>query len=177
MTKYLVPVGFFAAMMGLLWYGLSLKPSELPSTKIGKDLPAMALPTLASPQSLTTEKVFEGKVSLFNIWATWCLSCRKEHKSLEDISHQYSINMVGLAYQDKVEDVKHWLKEQGNPYDTLFFDVNGRYGMELGVYGTPETFIVDHKGRVRYKHVGPIDMTVWQETLWPFIQELEREAV
>lgn len=174
--KYLAPVGFFAVMMGLLWYGLSLKPSELPSTRVGKPLPALALPTLSTPQVLTTEKIFNGKVSVFNVWATWCLSCRKEHKTLEDISHQYPVHLVGMAYQDKVEEVKDWLNEQGNPYHTLFFDVDGRYGMELGVYGTPETFIIDQDGRVRFKQVGPIDMKVWQETLWPLIQKLEEKT-
>tara|TARA_R110001583_G_scaffold167425_2_gene320222 strand:- start:6678 stop:7211 length:534 start_codon:yes stop_codon:yes gene_type:complete len=162
-------LGFF------LWKGLSLNPKELPSALVGKPVPQFELPWLEKPGQTLTQEVLKGKVSLLNVWATWCPSCRTEHPFLMELAHRRGIPIYGIDYKDKVPAANKWLSELGNPYVANVVDEKGSLGLDLGVYGAPETYIVDQNGVIRYRHAGPLNDAIWKRNLLPVFQQLQSE--
>lgn len=172
MGRY-VALGLFLVLVVFLGVGLTLNPREVPSPLIGKPAPAFRLPTVAdAAKSIGTEDL-RNQVSLLNVWASWCVSCRQEHPLLVELSRKGSVPIYGLNYKDTRPDALRWLSALGNPYVTSAFDEDGRVGIEWGVYGVPETFVVDREGIIRYKHTGPVTPEAWEKTLLPLIQKLQ----
>jgi len=174
--RYVLPLIFFLMVALLLWRALSLHPNQIPSPLINKPVPTFELPTLMEPESHINQNDFKGQVTLLNVWATWCYSCALEHNNLLAISEQEGFVLYGLDYKDDRETAINWLKEHGNPFKTIAFDTEGKVGIDWGVYGTPETFIIDKKGIIRHKLIGPITDSVWEKELKPLIEKLRREA-
>ena len=174
MNRFLLPLGAFALIAVLLWRGLDLDPRELPSTLIDKPAPAFLLESLSDPANPVSVKQFEGKVWLLNVWASWCVACLHEHPIITTLSDH--IDIVGLNYKDKRQDALQWLEKHGNPYLTSGFDEIGDVGIDYGVYGVPETFVIDQKGHIRFKHIGPVTAESMTSQLLPVIQTL-RESV
>lgn len=173
--KLFIPLIVFALLAGLFLFALKREgydPQALPSALLGQQLPAFSLPTIESDDRLT-EKDITGEVMLLNVWATWCPTCRAEHAYLNQLAQQ-GVRIVGLDYKDDREQARQWLATLGNPYAINLFDAEGRLGLDLGVYGAPETFLIDRSGQVRYKHVGVIDEKVWLETLKPLYDGLNK---
>ena len=164
--KLFIPLFIFAVLAAFLWRGLSLDPNYLPSALIDKPVPAFELPNLREPDQLVKTEELLGEPYLLNVWATWCPSCRVEHPYLLQLAEQ-GVKIVGLNYKDEDEPAKDWLKHFKDPYSLIIADREGRLGLDLGVYGAPETFIVDAQGIIRYKHVGVVDERVWRSTLAP----------
>jgi cytochrome c biogenesis protein CcmG/thiol:disulfide interchange protein DsbE len=173
MARYLLPLGIFAILASFLYAGLSLNPRDIGSTRLDKVAPTFTLPTVEDPSKTLNQQVFLGKVSLFNAWASWCVSCRQEHPVLMQLAQYTQIPIYGLNYKDNLDDARNVLQKQGNPYLANAFDEKGRIGMDWGVIGTPETFIVDKRGVVRYKHIGPLSPEVLQQKILPLIKQLE----
>jgi cytochrome c biogenesis protein CcmG, thiol:disulfide interchange protein DsbE len=169
---YLLPLGLFAVMMVFFFFGLGLNPRLIPSPLIGQAAPAFSLPKLSNPNEIIQQTDFQGEISLLNIWATWCTSCRQEHPVLMKIAASKEVPIYGLYYKDEPANGVVWLKDYGNPYRENAVDVDGKVGIEWGAYGTPETFLIDQKGIIRHKHVGPISWHDWQTTLLPMINSL-----
>jgi cytochrome c biogenesis protein CcmG/thiol:disulfide interchange protein DsbE len=169
----LVPLSIFIALLFFLWRGLYLQPEILPSTLIGKPLPAFHLSNLLDPDKPFTERNFKGQVILLNVWASWCSACEMEHAMLMRIKKDYGIPIYGIAYKDDPESTQLFLNTLGNPYTIIGNDSTGDVSMDLGVYGTPETFIVDKKGIIVYRHVGIINEQVWENEFLPLLQSLE----
>jgi cytochrome c biogenesis protein CcmG/thiol:disulfide interchange protein DsbE len=161
-----------ALVLGIfLWQGLKLDPRELPSALIGKPFPAFTLNTVKDEQAQITEKALKGQVSLVNVWATWCVSCRQEHPELVRIARETGIPIFGLNYKDTRPEAVRWLEEYMDPYQLSLFDADGRVGLDLGVYGAPETYIVDKDGMIRYRFVGVIDRNIWLNELLPEVNK------
>ncbi len=175
MLKFLVPVILFLVLMGFLFIGLYKDPSEVPSPLIGKPVPEFSLPRLLE-SSVITEKEFLGKVSLVNVWATWCFACKQEHPILNNLAAQNVVPIYGLNYKDDSQQAKLYLKEFGNPYVANAVDESGRTSIDWGVYGAPETFVVDKKGIIRHKHIGPLTKEDVESKILPLIQALNNEA-
>ncbi len=171
--KLFLPLAVFGLLAGLFWRGLSLDPTAMPSALIDKPMPAFDLPLLQDPTARKTQEALQGQVSLVNVWATWCVACKVEHPYLVSLAQQ-GINIIGLNYKDDSASALKWLQELGNPYQFVIVDQDGRLGIDLGVFGAPETYLVDKRGMIRYRHVGIIDERVWNETLLPLVQELNR---
>ncbi len=169
---YLLPLGLFAVLMLLFFFGLGLNPRLIPSPLIGQPTPAFSLPKLSNPSELIQHTDLKGEVSLLNIWATWCTSCRQEHPVLMKIAESKEVPIYGLYYKDVPEQGVVWLQNYGDPYRENAVDENGKVGIEWGAYGTPETFLIDREGIIRYKHVGPISWHDWEVTLLPMIHSL-----
>jgi cytochrome c biogenesis protein CcmG, thiol:disulfide interchange protein DsbE len=169
----LVPLLFLSALGIVLWRGLSLNPRQLPSPLVNKPIPAFSLPNLLQPQQAFASSALNGQIALLNVWATWCISCRVEHPVLVDIAKRQHIPIYSLDYKDSRVAASEWLHQFGNPYRAIGFDHDGKVAINLGVYGTPETFIIDQHGIIRYKHIGPITEDVWQTEVMPEIQKLE----
>jgi cytochrome c biogenesis protein CcmG, thiol:disulfide interchange protein DsbE len=172
MKKFLIPIGMFALLGILLAYGLKLDPRKIPSPLIDKPLPAFSLPTLENPKKSLANADLKDKVVLVNVWASWCVACKQEHPVLLALSRDKQVPIIGLNYKDRREDAAHMLKVEGNPYDVSIMDADGRVGIDWGVYGVPETFVVDKQGVIRYKQIGPITPEAWEKTLLPLIQKL-----
>jgi len=173
-SRFLVPIGFFI-LIGLLFVGLYLNPREVPSPFIGKPAPDFTLPRLLSPEETMSPKDMLGQVWLLNVWATWCNQCRAEHDSLIALSRTSTVPIVGLNYKDKDDLAKNWLQQLGNPYLLNAVDADGRVAIDWGVYGAPETFVIDKKGIIRHKHIGPVHPQLLKETLLPMIKQLQGE--
>lgn len=171
-VRFLFPLLAFLALAGLLYKGLSLDPKKVPSPLIDKPAPAFSLPLLEAPEKLITQDKFKNQVSLLNVWATWCVSCRQEHPVLMQLA-QTGIPIYGLDYKDTRPDAKRWLTRFGNPYAANAFDEDGRVGINWGVYGTPETFVIDKQGIIRHKHIGPLTADVINRELLPMIKQLQ----
>lgn len=167
----LLPLAIFLVGVGFLYRGLFLDPSELPSALIGKPFPAFNLPALDQPERSLSLADFQGKPALVNVWATWCPSCRAEHPVLNKLAES-GVNIYGINYKDERPAAQKWLKELHNPYQLNIEDAQGTLGLDLGVYGAPETFFVDAGGIIRHKYVGVIDERVWREKLAPVYQQL-----
>jgi cytochrome c biogenesis protein CcmG/thiol:disulfide interchange protein DsbE len=157
---------------GFLWKGLKLNPAELPSALIGKSVPHFSIPDISHSQKNITETIFKGQVALLHVWSSWCTACQKEAEFIHDIVKNHKLFMVGLIYYDNLKDAKEWLAVKGNPYQINLFDKEGRLAMDFGVYGTPETFVIDKQGIIRYRHVGPLNEALWQQKLLPLINQL-----
>ncbi len=167
----LIPLFGFAALFAALAYGLTRDPRILPSELIEKPFPTFALDNLANDAVLENE-IFEGRVSLVNIFGSWCVSCTVEHPQLMEISQSLDIQMVGVDWRDTRENAVRWLSENGDPYDAVIFDPDSHLIVDLGVVGAPETFIVDQNGDIRYKHVGIITPDDWKNDLHPIVESL-----
>ena len=150
MKKYLVPLTIFAVLGLLLAYGLNLDPRKIPSPLIGKSLPAFSLTTIADPARKVGRDDLLGRAYLLNVWASWCVACRQEHPFLNELARNKIVPIIGLNYKDKREDALGWLGSLGNPYELSLADIDGRLGIDLGVYGVPETFVIDKQGVIRY---------------------------
>lgn len=172
MTRYLLPLGVFIALVLLLGAGLGLNPRLVPSPLVGKPLPEFDLQQLRAPERSLTRKDLTGKVSLLNAWATWCVECRREHPVLVAIAQQGKVPVYGLNYKDQRPDALQWLQRLGDPYVASGFDADGRVGIDLGVYGLPETFLVDRHGTIIHKHIGPISTEIWEREFVPVIERL-----
>lgn len=169
---YLLPLFLFAVLMVFFFFGLGNNPRLIPSPLIDKPAPAFSLPTLKDPDTLFRQSDLKGDVSLLNIWATWCPSCKQEHPVLLKIAASSNVPIYGLFYKDDAAKGVVWLENYGDPYQANAVDVEGKVGIEWGVYGTPETFVIDAQGIIRYKHVGPVSWDDWQNTLLPLIESL-----
>ena len=167
----LLPLALFLVLAVFLYRGLFLNPAELPSALIGKPVPAFSLPAVDDPARTLSEADLKGKPALLNVWATWCVSCKAEHPVLTELAAQ-GVNIVGINYKDDNANALKWLKEFHNPYQLDIRDEQGSLGLNLGVYGAPETFLVDKHGIIRHKFVGVIDQRVWREQLAPLYQQL-----
>ena len=174
--RFLIPLILFIVMVGFLAVGLKLDPREVPSPFIGKPTPDFNLPQLADPNKSFGNADLRGQVSLLNVWASWCVSCRQEHPLLLKLAKQSILPIYGLDYKDEREAGMDWLSRLGNPYTVSVFDADGKVGIDWGVYGVPETFVIDKQGVVRHKHTGPITEESWQKTLLPLILQLQKEG-
>ena len=176
MSRFLIPLAIFIILAIFLGIGLTRDPKLVPSPLIGKPSPAFDLPRLNEPETKFKHTDFLGQVSIFNVWASWCGACRSEHPFLMKLAQKNAVEIYGLNYKDERNDAKRWLVQYGgNPYKAIAYDNDGRSGMDWGVYGVPETFIIDKKGIVRYKHVGPLHPEIWQEEILPLIEKLKAE--
>jgi cytochrome c biogenesis protein CcmG/thiol:disulfide interchange protein DsbE len=174
-VKLFIPLFLFVALALFLFRGLQLDPTELPSALIDRPLPAFELPALGMDRLLKREDVV-GEVALFNVWATWCVSCRVEHPYLHKLAEQ-GVPIYGVNYKDDDADAMKWLAELGDPYRLNIVDAQGSLGLDLGVYGAPETYLVDAQGVIRYRHVGVVDDRVWRELLEPLYTGLKSGEV
>jgi len=172
--RVLLPLALFAVLLFFLARGLSRDPREVPSPLIGKPAPALDLPRLDEPSQRVQAAALRGRVWMLNVWASWCTACREEHHTLLNFARQGRVPIYGLDYKDGAADGQAWLRQFGNPYVASAFDAQGRAGIDWGVYGVPETFVIDAQGVVRYKHVGPLTETVIAERIEPLLKELER---
>jgi cytochrome c biogenesis protein CcmG, thiol:disulfide interchange protein DsbE len=170
-----IPLGVFAALVVLLGVGLTLNPRELPSPLVGKSAPHFELPLLLEPGKTFSPADAAGKVWLFNVWASWCSSCRAEHPVLEELARTGAVPIYALNYKDTREDATAYLRELGNPFALIAFDPQGRVGIDYGVYGTPETYVIDKRGVIRYKRVGPLTPELVKNTILPLVHELDRQ--
>jgi cytochrome c biogenesis protein CcmG/thiol:disulfide interchange protein DsbE len=173
MLRFLVPLAVFIVLVGFLWVGLSLKPREVPSPLIDKPAPAFALTRLDNPaQSITTQDL-RGQVWLLNVWASWCAACLDEHPVLVEFSKQGTVPIYGLNYKDSPDAAKAWLGKHGNPYAMSIVDADGRVGIDYGVYGVPETFLIDKQGVIRFKQIGPLTPEVLRDKILPLARRLQ----
>jgi cytochrome c biogenesis protein CcmG/thiol:disulfide interchange protein DsbE len=172
--RFLIPLAIFAALVGFLFAGLGLNPREVPSPLIGKPAPAFRLPQLHAPDRQFTRDDMLGQVWLLNIWASWCVSCRDEHPLLEALAKSKVVPIVGLNYKDKPDDAKAWLSRYGDPYALSVTDADGRIGIDWGVYGVPETFVIDKAGVIRRKHIGPVTRDSLEKKILPLVRELQK---
>ncbi|MCU7846020.1 MAG: DsbE family thiol:disulfide interchange protein [Candidatus Thiodiazotropha sp. (ex Monitilora ramsayi)] len=174
--RYSIPLVIFAVIAGFLYKGLGMNPREIPSPLIGKSIPTFSLPSVEQAETTITEKDLLGNVYLLNVWATWCASCRAEHETLVQLSRSGKIDIVGLNWKDERDKAEVWLRQLGNPYTVNIFDKKGRTAIDLGVYGAPETFLVDSQGIIHYKHAGPVTMELINETIMPIVEQLKSKG-
>lgn len=170
-----LPLFGFILMVGFLLRALFSDPTELSSALVGKPVPQFSLPDIYQPQTIHTEAVLQGRPLLLNVWATWCPTCRAEHEYLNQLAEQ-GIPIIGLNYKDDSRaKAVAWLNTLGDPYQLNLFDEQGDVAIEFGVYGAPETFVIDHHGRIRYRHVGDVNERVWQTIIAPMFQQLQQD--
>jgi len=174
MNRFVLPIAIFAALVALLAVGLTLDPRKVPSPLIGKPAPHFELPLLQEAKQTFTERDMLGKVWILNVWASWCVSCREEHPVLLELATSGAVPVYGLNYKDKREDGLAWLKGMGDPYKVSIFDFDGKVGIDYGVYGVPETYVIDKLGVIRYKCIGPLTAQIVKEKVLPLVQELSR---
>ena len=170
--RFILPLAAFAVLVGFLAVGLKLDPHEVPSPLIGKPAPAFALTRLDDAGKTIRREDMLGKVWMLNVWASWCVACRDEHPHLLAFSRTKQLPMIGLNYKDTRRDGLGWLANFGNPYDASLFDGDGRVGIDFGVYGVPETFIIDKQGMIRFKQIGAVTPEVIQNKILPLLKEL-----
>ena len=174
--QFLVPLGLFVVLLGFLGVGLNLNPREVPSPLIGKPAPAFALPRLDDPAQTIRRDDLLGKVWVLNVWASWCVACREEHPLLVAFSRRRVVPIYGLNYKDGRTEAQAWLARLGNPYDASLSDRDGRVGIDFGVYGVPETFVIDKAGVIRFKHIGPVTPEVLRDRIEPLLKQLQLDA-
>ena len=172
--RFAVPLGIFVVLAGFLFVGLGLNPREVPSPFIGKPAPAFQLTQLARPEQSFSPQQMRGEVWLFNVWASWCVACRIEHPLLVDLAKKNVIPIVGLNYKDKRDAALGWLGQFGDPYQLSVVDNDGRVGIDYGVYGVPETFVIDKSGLIRFKQIGPITEETWRNKILPLVLQLQK---
>jgi cytochrome c biogenesis protein CcmG/thiol:disulfide interchange protein DsbE len=173
MRRYLLPLAVFALLVGFLAVGLQRDPKILPSPLIDKPAPAFSLPRLDDPARTLAAADLKGKVWLLNVWASWCVACRIEHPLLVELAGSGAVPIVGLNYKDKRDEALAWLAKHGDPYVVSIVDAQGLVGIDWGVYGVPETFVVDKQGVIRLKHVGPVTPEVLREQILPLVKKLD----
>ncbi len=194
MNRYYWILGGFAALVVLLAVGLNLNPRDVPSPLVGKPAPAFTLSQLAEPDKTLSPQDMRGKVWLFNVWSSWCVSCRQEHPVLVEFSRKVDVPLIGLNYKEVRGDgefdmskmpaadekklafqrANQWLSQHGNPYKLTVMDLDGRVGIDYGVYGVPETYVIDKAGVIRMKHTGPISPEVLTQKILPLLAELNK---
>lgn len=194
MNRYYWILGGFAALVALLAVGLNLNPRDVPSPLVGKPAPAFTLSQLAEPEKTLSPKDMQGKAWLFNVWASWCVSCRQEHPILVEFSKKVDVPLIGLNYKEVRGDggfdmskmpadeekklawqrANQWLSQHGNPYTLTVMDLDGRVGIDYGVYGVPETYVIDKAGVIRMKHTGPITPEILAKKIMPLLAELNK---
>lgn len=171
---WLIPLLGFVVLLGFLANGLTQDPHRIPSPFIGREAPGFDVERLNSPGQRLSPADLKGKVWLLNVWASWCDSCREEHPLLLQYAHGLHVPLVGLDYKDSPVDARHWLAQAGNPYDMVGVDPDGHVGINYGVYGVPETYVIDRQGTIVYKQIGPITPEVLQDRLLPLIRKLSQ---
>ena len=172
MIRFLIPALLFLVLTGFLFVGLYKDPSLIPSPLIGKPIPTFATSTLRDPKKLITDKDIQGDYALINVWATWCGACKQEHSALVYLANKLQVPIYGLNYKDDRAAAINWLQQYGDPYVVNIFDENGRIGIDFGVYGAPETFLVDGDGIIHHKLVGVMTPDVWEKQFVPKIQHI-----
>lgn len=170
--RFIIPLVGFVVLVGFLAVGLKLDPREVPSPLIGKPAPAFALTRLDDAGKTIRREDMLGKVWLLNVWASWCAACRDEHPHLLAFARSKQMPMIGLNYKDTRKDGLGWLARFGDPYDASLFDVDGRVGIDFGVYGVPETFLIDKQGVIRFKHIGAVTPAILEQRIVPLLKEL-----
>lgn len=172
MRRFLFPLFVFGALVAVLAAGLRLKPAEVPSPLIGKPVPAFSLAQVQDAGRSVSARDMAGQVWMLNVWASWCGACREEHPALIAFSRESAVPLVGLNYKDARPDGSAWLERFGDPYKVSALDADGKVGIDFGVYGVPETFVIDKKGVIRYKHIGPLTPEIIHSRLAPLLKEL-----
>lgn len=173
MVRYLAPLGIFIVLVIFLARGLMLNPHEVPSPLIGKPAPEFLLPQVQDANQQFGRKDLLGKVTLLNVWASWCVACRQEHPLLVQLARSGQVEIYGLNYKDTREEALRWLNQLGNPYKVSAFDQEGRVGIDYGVYGVPETYVIDKQGIIRYKLIGPVTPEKLNKDILPLVKELQ----
>lgn len=174
MTRFLIPLVLFIALVVFLAIGLRHDPHEVPSPLINKPAPAFQLAQLREPEKHFSAEEMRGKVWLLNVWASWCIACRDEHPLLLEYARSKAVPIYGLNYKDKREDALSWLGELGDPYVLSVSDLDGRVGIDYGVYGAPETYLIDRNGVIRFKQIGPVTPDIWEQKILPLAKELNK---
>lgn len=172
--RFALPLAVFVVLAGFLFVGLGLNPREVPSPLIGKPAPAFQLMQLARSGQAFSPSQMQGDVWLLNVWASWCVACRVEHPLLVELAKKDVVPIIGLNYKDTRDAASGWLAQLGNPYQLSAVDSDGRVGIDYGVYGVPETFVIDKTGVIRFKQIGPITEDVWRDKMLPLIQRLRK---
>lgn len=176
MMRFLAPLGLFIVLVAFLAIGLTRNPREVPSPFIGKPAPQFQVPQLtAGPDAQDFSPAdMRGQVWLFNVWASWCVSCRQEHPLLVELARSGEVPIIGLNYKDQTGDALQWLSQHGDPYLLSAVDANGDIGINYGVYGVPETYVIDKEGVIRFKQIGPITVEALQEKILPLVAQLRQ---
>lgn len=174
MNRFLIPLALFIGLVVFLAIGLGRDPHEVPSPLINKPAPAFQLPQLHEPAKTFSAQEMRGKVWLLNVWASWCISCREEHPVLLHFARSGPVPLYGLNYKDQRNDAIAWLNELGDPYRLSAVDLDGRVGIDYGVYGAPETYLIDREGVIRFKHIGPLTPDVIQNKILPLARDLSK---
>ncbi len=175
MMRFIVPFIVFVVLAVFLFAGLSLDPREVPSPLVDKAAPAFVLPQLDNPKMQFSPQDMRGKVWLFNVWASWCVACEAEHPVLMELARRNIVPVYAMDYKDKREDALAVLNQRGNPYVKTVSDSDGRVGIDYGVYGVPETYVIDKQGIIRYKQIGPVTAQNLREKILPLVAELEKK--
>ncbi len=173
-AKFLIPLALFLGLVVFLAIGLNRDPREVPSPLINKAAPDFKVEQLDQPQLQFAPADLKGKVWVLNVWASWCVACKEEHPLLLDFAKSGVAPLVGLDYKDQRKDALQYLRQQGNPYDLIAMDKDGRVGIDYGVYGVPETYIIDKQGVIRFKQIGPVTPEALQTKMIPLIKELNK---
>ena len=170
-SAFVLPLAVFVALALLFWRGLQLDPQYMPSALVDRPVPSFSLPALMDGQTLTESKLV-GNVTLLNVWATWCPSCRVEHPFLNELAAQ-GVRLVGLNYKDDDEEARQWIEKRGNPFEAIIVDAAGLLGLDLGVTGAPETYLIDDEGVIRFRYQGPLNARVWEQHFAPRLRTIE----
>ena len=173
MARFILPFVIFMIVAIFLFVGLGLNPHEVPSPLVGKPAPAFSLPQLHEPEKQFSLQDMKGKVWLFNVWASWCGGCEQEHPLFMELARRNVVPILGMAYKDQPENSKMWLHRGGNPYALVVTDIEGRVGIDYGVYGVPETYVIDKQGIIRHKHIGAVTMQDLDKKILPMVKELQ----
>ena len=171
--KKILPLLAFLVLGVFLFLSLNSDPNKLPSPLIGKKFPIIEGTNFYSNETVKLNDLMDNKLALVNVWASWCVTCRKEHQVLMNIAKNNNLKFIGINYKDTKSDGQEYLKVMGNPFDEIFFDPNGEIGIELGVYATPETFLISREGLIIHKHIGEITKEIWNENFLPLINVTE----
>lgn len=173
--RYFLPLAIFFALLAFLYVGLGLNPREIPSALIGKPAAPFKLPQLHEPTKTLSPADLKGQVWLMNVWGSWCVSCQYEHPHLNALAKQQLLPIVGFNWKDEPAAAKKWLRKHGDPYSVSVSDLDGRVAIDYGVYGAPETFVIDKAGIIRFKFTGPVDAVIVKEKLLPLVAELKAQ--
>lgn len=173
MKRFLLPLAIFAVLVGFLAVGLTLNPREVPSPLVGKPAPAFSLPQLHNQEKTFSPADMTGQVWLLNVWASWCGGCKEEHPVLMRLAQARDVAIYGMDYKDRREEALTWLRRHGNPYPLTAVDEAGRIGIDYGVYGVPETYVIDKQGVIRFKQIGPLDDEIVAKKILPLVKELQ----
>ena len=175
MKRFLLPLAIFVVMVGFLAVGLTLDPRKVPSPLVGKSAPDFSLPQLHDQEKVFSSNELRGKVWLLNFWASWCGGCKDEHPVLMQLAQSGEVPIYGMDYKDRREEALTWLRRWGNPYPVIAVDESGRVGINYGVYGVPETYVIDKAGVIRYKQIGPLDEDTVKGKILPLVRELQNQ--